>query len=516
MDYRYGPLAQKFYLVLSPPQPGDSAADVERLVSALGQHLGGAAVRVPLAVMRRIPHVLREAGWHVTATVGAFAPGYWELIDLEPGDTTGRLFGLAVDAGTTVLAACLVDLCTGEVLAEDAAGNGQVAEGEDLLTRIWLAHEPEGLARLQKAALLSLNALLEHLARRCGISPREIVAAAVGANTTMVHLLLGLDPFYVCLVPHVPVVKEPGAIPAGEIGLAVNPRAPVYFLPAVAGYLGGDVVGGLLACGLHRQEELSLFVDIGTNGEMVLGNREWLLGCAGAAGPALEGGVAACGMRAAPGAIDRVRIDAATGEVRYTTIGGGPPAGLCGSGLVDCLAEMLLAGIIDRAGRFTGGREKFVLVPAEDTAAGREIAVTQTDIQNFLRTKGAVNAALELLLESVGLSPGDIGRFYAAGAFGEHLDVEAAVTIGLYPDLPREKMVRLGNASLEGAKLALLSAEAREEAATLARRITYIELNDSQAFMNKFVGSRFFPHTNIDLYPTVKAKLAARGLLKGN
>ena len=282
-------------------------------------------------------------------------------------------------------------------------------------------------------------------------------------------------------------------------------------------YVGGDVIAGILVSAMHKRQEVSLLVDIGTNGEIILGNSDWLVACAGAAGPALEGGVVASGMRAEQGAVDKVCINQ-NGVVDYHVIGGGQrrceAAGICGSGLVDCLAELLLAGIIDRSGRFVDGRQSLIVVPASESVNGKDIVITQTDIDNIMRTKGAVNAAVEVLLESVGCAMEDVRHFFAAGAFGKHLDIESAVTIGLYPDLPREKMIQLGNSSLEGARQALLSADKLQEAEEITSKITYFELNANQSFMNKFVGCKFFPHTNLEYYPTVRARLAERGLLQ--
>ncbi|AEG14787.1 ferredoxin [Desulfofundulus kuznetsovii DSM 6115] len=507
------PLTRKIYLELTEPSLEDNRADVDRLAAALEKLVG--PVVVPLAAMRRIPTVLRDADWRVTVTVGAGAPGVWNLVDVEPGDTVKRHYGLAVDIGTTTVVVYLVNMHDGRIMGTAADYNGQVGLGEDILTRIYLAGTPGGLEQLQRAILDTLNGLIRRLTGEHGLAGREISAVAVGANSTMVHLFLGLDPSRICMAPYIPVVNNPGLIPAGQLGLEINPLAPVYCLPSVGSYVGGDVIAGVLASGLHQQPELSLFVDIGTNGEIIMGNRDWLVGCAGAAGPALEGGVAECGMRAEPGAIDSISIDPGSGKVRYTTIGGAPPVGICGSGLVDCLAELLLTGIVDRAGRFRDGRREFVVVPASESATGKDIVVTQVDINNLMRTKGAVNAALELLLESVGCDLSGISRFYAAGAFGQYLHLESAITIGLYPDLPRDKMVRLGNASGEGARLVLLSNRKRAEAESIARNITYFELNANQVFMNKFVGSKFLPHTNLDYYPTVKAKLIERGLVEG-
>ncbi|MGQ9558507.1 MAG: ASKHA domain-containing protein [Desulfurispora sp.] len=509
------PPVKKIYLELEPPALEDNRSDTERLRQAINRHWPR-DVHIPLSLLREpLSDHLRQEEWRVTATLSfdlaESAPLH--LVDVEPGDTTASLWGLAVDIGTTTVVAYLISLHDGRVRAVAADFNGQGPLGEDILTRIGHAANPAGLQELQQAILMTLQRLVERLAQEAGIHETQIKTVAIAANTTMVHLLLGLDPSRICLAPYIPVTSQPDLYSAAEIGLPVHPRAPVYIFPAVGSYVGGDIIAGILASGLHQRPEVSLFVDIGTNGEIVLGNQDWLVACAGAAGPALEGGVVQSGMRAEPGAIEKVRIDPATGAVTYSTIEGKAPVGICGSGLVDCLAQLLLAGIINRAGKFKDGRDKFVLVPAAQSATGQEIVITQTDINSLLRTKGAVNAAVELLLESVGLTMPDIEYFYAAGAFGHYLDVESAVTIGLYPDLPRDKIIRLGNSAGAGARLALLSRQARREALRIASSITYFELNANQVFMNKFVGSRFLPHTHLEYYPTVREKLARRGLL---
>lgn len=503
------PMTRKFFLEPDEPGLNDNRGDVDRIRRELEKACG--PVKIDLELMRKIPGLLRESGWRVTATAGWFDCG-WKLTGLRGGDSDARNFGLAVDIGTTTVVAYLVDINTGQVVDVQAGYNGQIIYGEDILSRIFSARDEEGLLLLKGAVTDTINGLILGLAGRNGLSAGEITAVSVGANTTMTHLFLGIEPGNICVAPYIPAVNSPGIIEAGRLGLAVNGRAPVYIFPSVGSYLGGDVIAGVLASGMHRKEELALLVDIGTNGEIVLGNSQWMVACAGAAGPALEGGVADCGMRAEPGAVYQVKISHPAGQVEYRTIGGDPPVGICGSGLVDSIAELFLAGLIDRSGRFKGGRDGFVLVPAGRTANGRDIAVSQSDINNFMRTKGAVNAALELLLESVGCRLGDIERFYAAGAFGHHLDIESAVTLGLYPDLPRERMVRIGNSSGEGARLALLSRKSIREAGEIAAKITYFELNASQEFMNRFVSSKFIPHTEMDLFPTVKKRLEERGL----
>lgn len=503
-------LSKKFCVTLSPPHLGDNRADATRLLAALPVD---GSVAIPLAVLCRISEPLRTGGWRVTAALGRTKCG-WRLQDVEPGDTTARHFGLAVDVGTTTVAVAIVDLSAKRKVAVATEENRQVSVAQDILTRLWTAAEPDGRAMLQSLITETINEATAAAAAEAGIHPQEITAVAVSANTGMVHLLLGLDPSRIYCEPYIPVVTAPDLLRAQDLGLAVHPEAVVYFLPGVGSYVGGDAIGGVLVSGLHQQEEIGLFVDIGTNVEMVLGNREWLVAAAGAAGPALEGGVVAQGMRALPGAIKRVHIDPDTQRVTYEVIGGGKPRGICGSGVVDALAGMLLSGIIDRAGHFRDGRNAFLVAPGSETVTGQDIAITQQDIKNFLRTKGAVNAAVETLLAAVGLNPREIARFYAAGAFGTHLDVEAAVTLGLYPDLPRDRIVSLGNSALESARLALLSEEVREELRTIIAQITYIELNANADFMARFAGSQFFPHTDISLYPTVAEKLRAAGLLK--
>ncbi len=502
-------LSKKIYIEVAPPRLEDNRADYERLLAALPDHR---VTGVPLDLLRRLPGILRAAGWRVTVTLGR-TNGGWMLQAVEPGDSAGRQFGLAVDAGTTTISASVVDLVAGRVLASAVGENAQAGEGEDILTRLHAAGEPGGVSRLRTVLMNSVNRVAGEAANAAGVAAQEITAVAVGANTTMTHFLLGADPAWICREPYIPAVNSPGVQSAGSMGLAVNPEAVVYCIPGVGSYFGGDAVAGILVSGLHRQEEVSLFVDIGTNGEMVVGNREWLVAAAGAAGPAFENGVVRQGMRAGPGAVERVWIDPRTHRAAYTVMGGGKPRGLCGSAVVDVLAGMLLSGIIDRGGHFCDGREAFVVVPGSEAEYGEDVVITRQDIKNFLRTKGAVNAAVETLLSAVGINTGEIRNFYAAGAFGEHLDVEAAVTLGLYPDLPRERIRLLGNTSLEGARRALLSEDKRRELEEIRRRVTYLELNVSTEFMARFTGSRFFPHTDISLYPSVAKKLRAAGLL---
>ncbi|AET66490.1 putative metal-binding protein [Desulfosporosinus orientis DSM 765] len=497
------PLTRKVYISLNPPSPQDNRAIVDQFRHRMEHSYG--SVHVPLTLMSLISGICTRAGWQVTATLAETGQG-WTVIDLEPGNTAQQHYGLAIDIGTTTVVVYLIDLCNGKVLKHAADYNDQVFMGEDILTRIRYSSEPGGLDSLQSAVLKTLNRLIKRL-YPLPAETSKITAAAIGANTTMIHLLLGLDPSSICRAPYTPIVNNPGIIHAQEIGLDIHPLAPIYCLPSIGSYLGGDVIGGILVSGMHRQPDVSLFVDIGTNGEIVLGNEEWLVACAGAAGPALEGGVSAHGMRAEPGAVDHVSINPVTGCVEYSTVGNLPARGICGSGLVDTLAELFVGGIINRSAHFQNGQKEFIVVPAHEAATGEDIVITQADINKFMATKGAVNAATDLLMENVGCDWREISHFYAAGAFGQYLPVESAVTIGLYPDLPRTAILRLGNSSGEAARQVLLSRTKRLEAEEIAGKVTYFELNANSAFMDKFVSSKFLPHTDLDRYPSVKKRL---------
>ncbi|MDP4126166.1 MAG: ASKHA domain-containing protein [Bacillota bacterium] len=500
------PLTRKIFLTLDPPSPMDNRADVDQVRQILERTYG--SVNIPLSLMSKVPILCRSSDWQVTATIADTGQG-WKLIDLEPGDTTKEQYGLAIDIGTTTVVVYLINLCDGTVLRHAADYNAQIVHGEDILSRIRHAAEPGGLLQLQKAVVDTLNNLIKRLCPS-PMGTDKITAVAIGANTTMIHLLLGLNPASICRAPYTPIVNNPGLISAKELGIDIHPLAPIYCLPSIGSYLGGDVIGGILVSDMHKQSDVSLLVDIGTNGEIVLGNEDWLVACAGAAGPALEGGVTAFGMRAEPGAVDRVSIDPASGQVKYTTIENAPARGICGSGLVDTLAELFLSGIIDRSAHFQNGREDYVIVPAQASALGKDIVVTQIDINNFMATKGAVNSATDLLMENVGVAWQELNHFYAAGAFGQYLPIESAITIGLYPDLPRSAIVRLGNSSGEAARQVLLSRSKRLEAEEIAAKVTYFELNANTAFMEKFSGSRFLPHTDLDRYPSVKRRLQTR------
>lgn len=511
------PLVKKIFLKISPPSLKDNTAEIDRIKRQIKMETGIESLTVPFDQIPNWVSITRAAEYQVTATV-ALTPPMTAIIDLEPGDTTQRNFGLAVDLGTTRMAYQLWDLAQGILIAETTSENPQTAVGADILTRIHYAENPVNLKELQKWVILEINRILEELGRDHQISTSEISALTLAGNTTMTHLFLGLNPASLCREPYIPVLNSIDFLSAKDLGLNLHPLAVIYIFPNVGSYLGGDVLAGILHSRLHQQEVLSLLVDVGTNAEVVLGNSEWLIGCAGAAGPALEGGVAQMGMVAGEGAIEQVRIDPMTKELTYTLIGQGPPRGICGSGLIDLTAGLFMAGLLDIQGKFNlktpterwiklDGQPAYLLVPPEDTQNQLPIVLTQIDLDILLRSKAAMYTILTTLVQSVGFELTDIQRFYVAGAFGNHIDPRKAVTLGLLPDLPLDRYVPLGNTSLKGASDVLLNYHFLEEIKTIASKITYLEMNVNQDFMNRFSAARFIPHTDPDLFPSIKKQM---------
>ncbi|MDI6824914.1 MAG: ASKHA domain-containing protein [Bacillota bacterium] len=514
---RYGlqPLCRKFSVALSAPTLVENAPDLARLVAKLGPASGYSEVTTNLSVLRELPEVLRREDFRVTCTLADLGDGRAEIVHLEPGEAVHPAYGLAVDIGTTTVAAHLVDLASGETLERVGTYNHQIRYGDDVITRIiHSVREERGLEELQQAAVGTINELIDRLLARQNLWPSDIQAVVVAGNTTMTHLFLGVSPKYLRLEPYIPAAARFPTVKAGELGLKVHPEAPVRCMPAVASYLGGDIVSGLLVSGMHQLPGISLYIDIGTNGEMVLGGRDFLVGCACSAGPAFEGSGITCGMRATAGAIDGVAIDPETLEARVHTVGGEKPLGICGSGLVDLLARMWRAGIIDRAGNFQRvssprvrwGDEgpEYVLAWRRESGSGRDVVITEADVKNLLRSKGAVYAGIRSLLRSVDMEQDAVEKVWIAGGFGNYLNIRAAIRIGLLPDLPPEKFVFLGNASVKGARLALLSGRAWQEAERVAQGITYLELSVGNTFMDEFVSALFLPHTDLRLFPSLE------------
>jgi uncharacterized 2Fe-2S/4Fe-4S cluster protein (DUF4445 family) len=495
------------------PSLNDNTADVDRLVRGIGKDLETDSVNVEFSFVKRLPKILREYEYRIRAVLFE-EMGSWHLMDIAPADEKGAIYGIAVDLGSSTVVVRLIDLSSRKTLDEASFHNPQIQIGADILTRIHFAAQKGGLEKLQSLFIERLNREIGRLSTDNGIHARSIAGMSVAGNTTMTHLFLGLDPYWICREPYIPVVNRPRIVRAAELDLAINSHAPVLVFPNVGSYFGGDLIAGILASGMSRHSETAFLVDVGTNAEVVIGNSDWLMACAGAAGPALEGGVASMGMMAAPGVIEKVIIDPDTGEFRTKTIDDRPAVGMCGSGLIDLVAQLFLTGMIDMRGKLVPGacRDRLltkegivhlVVVPSESSGTGEPLTLNQPDIDALMRSKAAMYTILTTISSTVNIPLNDIGKFYVAGTFGSYIDPKSAITIGMIPDLPLDRYIPLGNTSLEGASMALVSAKARDEAFLIRDQITYMELNVNQEFMNLFSAAKFIPHTDRSLFPSV-------------
>jgi uncharacterized 2Fe-2S/4Fe-4S cluster protein (DUF4445 family) len=507
----FTPLVSTLVLTVSTPSLEDTASDCDRLGRVLApKSPDGQAPRITLAALRSLSAALRQGGWQVSVELAEIDGEPW-VIGVAPGASDGRYLGLAVDVGTTSLETELVDLATGEVLDTRLAYNGQRQFGTDITSRLLQAEKRGGVAALHAALVETLNGMIAQACRAADVAQEEIQALACAGNTTMIHTLLGLDPSAIRREPYVPVTTVFPTIRACEAGLDLSEHAILYALPAISGYLGGDITAGLLATGIADEERLSILIDIGTNGETVLGNRDWLMACSGSAGSAFEGCGLEWGMNAVPGAIERVWVEG--GKVCYRTVNDESPRGICGSGLIEGLGAFLAAGIIDRAGKLNpqgpGVRQgeyhpEIILAAANETAVGRDITLRQPDLENLIRDKAALYAGSRILLNSVGLSFDDVEQVLIAGNFGHSLDVEQAVRIGLLPDIPRDRIRFIGNSSLTGALQALLSRQTRQRGREVARSVTALELTAEPAYFDEYTAALFLPHTDMTLFPSAR------------
>ncbi len=498
---------------MTPPALKDNTADVDRLIKGLKKSLGSGEVTIDLSLSRKIPSLLREHQYQVEAVL-YHERSSWRLVDVFPPNETGSVYGLALDLGTSVIALRLMDLVTGQVKEETSFLNPQIQLGPDILARIHFAAQQGGLQKLQALLVTRLNQEIYSVAERQGISTKNMVGAAVAGNTTMTHFFLGLDPYWICREPYIPVLNRPGLIRAGELGLGIHDQGVVFVFPNAGSYFGGDLMAGILASGMNHQGEVSILVDVGTNAEVVLGNREWLVACAGAAGPALEGGVASMGMMAGPGVIDKVVIDPDTGEFQVRTIKDFSPVGICGSGMIDLVAQLYLAGMIDIRGKYVpekcgdriqtiDGVQHLTVVFSKDSDTGEALTISQAEINTLLRSKAAMHTILSTLTRMIHLEWKDFRKFYVAGTFGSYINPRSAIVLGMLPDLPLDAYEALGNTSLAGATMALLSLGKKKEVDEIRNRVTYVEMNVNQEFMNQFSAAKFIPHTDKTLFPSV-------------
>lgn len=495
-------ISQKLFLSLTPPDEADNRSAQMRIVDAL--HEIGFDARLTLSVLQSLHPLCEKSGWHITASL-AWDGVQWLVTGLEGGDTSLRHYGYAVDLGSTTVVMRLIDCNSGAVLAQESAFNGQIAYGEDILSRIFACKDnPEKLAELQRRTLDTIRGLFDRICEETSVAPERGISMVVAGNTTMEHFLLGMDPFCVFSVPYAVGADRPGFLPAKELGLPLP--GYVFCVPCKSNYLGGDIISGLIATNLASRKEISVFFDIGTNGELVIGNRDFLLCGAGAAGPALEGGVVQTGMRADTGAVDEVRLE--HGRLKVHVIGGGTARGICGSGIISLLAELFLAGWVDLRGKLQP--EKSPLISEREGTLACEYApglfFRQEDIDEFIRTKAAAYTMVEYMLVTCGISEEDISKFYAAGAFGAHVPIEAAVTIGMYPDLPRDRLIPAGNTSLEGAQKILLERDCQRQMDAILEKMVYVQFSEVGDFVSRMVAAQALPHTDRNRFPSVLEK----------
>ena len=499
-------------LVMDIPSLEDTMPDNERLTWAIQSAAGVEKVEIPYAVMVRLAHVLRENNFHVCVK-GALKGDTFHCMDITaPTDTA--IVGCAIDIGTTTVSMVLTDLTCGKLLAKGSGGNGQIRYGADVINRIIEQGRPGGRKKLQDAIIKdTLTPIIANLCKTANISARSILRLSVGANTTMNHLFVGVDAESVRMEPYVPSFFHWDGLLAGDVKLPANPLAPVIIAPNIGSYVGGDITAGTMASMIWDKDELSLFIDLGTNGEIVFGNRDFLMSCACSAGPAFEGGDISCGMRATDGAIEACTLDKDTMEPTLRIVGEADQkaVGICGSGIIDIISELFRCSIINAKGLFVRegrrvrrdahGMGRFVLAEPEESETGREISINEVDIDNFIRAKGAIFSAIETLLNAVDMSVDAIDHVYVAGGIGSGINMKNAVNIGMFPDVDLEKFTYIGNSSLTGAYAMVMSDAAIETCQKVAANMTYLELSTHPGYMDAFVAACFLPHTNAKLFP---------------
>ncbi len=472
---------------------------------------------VDFSVLKILSRVVRAGNWQVTLTLLEGVDGC-KVINAEPADTTNQLYAVAVDVGTTTVVAQLIDIASGIPINRKSDFNAQASCGEDIISRIIFSTKKNGLEKLQSLVVGTINKLVQGLLKESAINPNHISNVLVAGNTTMMHLLLGLEPRYIREEPYIPGATSFPWIKASEVGIDIAQHTYLLSFPCVASYVGGDITAGVIASGMAEKEKPTLFIDVGTNGEIVLGNKDWLISCSCSAGPAFEGGGVKHGMQATRGAIEQVRIEKHSWEPMIITVGQVKPIGICGTGIIDTVAELFLSKAIDQRGKFNLDIEsprirenafgpEYVLVWAEDSQTKQDITLNEADIENLIRAKAAIFAGINILLDSVNLSFSDIEEVIIAGAFGNYLEIEKVVTIGLLPEIPCEKFTFMGNSSILGAQAATLSKQVMKAAETVARKITYLDLSTNKKFMDEYISALFLPHTNVEKFPRVLSLL---------
>ena len=498
------PLVKKVYVELDEPTLANNTADHERLMDILCRKIGVCKMQTGLKIIKILPDILRDNDFKITATVG-LRKEIAEIMNVEGGNTEGANYIIAVDIGTTTIVAHLIDVNTLQTLDSQACYNSQSIYGREV-TRRMITAEKKGDNELQKMLVQDINQLIENQANQNSVDLKDINAVVCAGNTAMGHFLLGLPVENIRRYPYVATSVDPPPLRAAEVGIEINPRGLLYSLPGISAWVGSDIIAGILATGLYEQDEISLLVDIGTNGETVIGNREWIVSSSASAGPALEGASLSCGIQAEKGAIEKFFIE--DGAIGYKTIGDYPPKGICGSGIIDLVSVLLQFEVIDRSGNFVekesntfeeiDGKRSYVLVPKDKTRTGKQIFVTESDIENIITAKAAIYAAMKILIKRLDMSFDDIDRFYIAGAFGNYINIESAIAIGLIPNLSRDRIVNAGNTSIKGAKIAALYKDAFDKIEEIRRKTTYYDLMGANDYVDEFKKAMFIPHTDID------------------
>jgi uncharacterized 2Fe-2S/4Fe-4S cluster protein (DUF4445 family) len=514
---------EKKYLELPAPTAQDNLPDITRLISYLQLEHDEHRLDVTLAMIRKIPQVMREDDFKVTATLvrPVRDVGKTRIINIQPGDTSDQNYAIAMDIGTTTIYGQIIDLISGEVLAEHGEFNGQISYGEDVISRIVYAEKPGGLAKINEVVIATINKILGKIIKRSGVDQENIATITLAGNTTMTQLMLSVDPRSIRRAPYVPAATLYPPMKASDLGMELGDHVAALVYPAVSSYVGGDIVAGVMGSGIYRSEALTLYLDIGTNAEIVIGNQDWLACAACSAGPAFEGGGLKFGMRAAKGAIEDFSIDPATFEPMNITIGNVRPKGICGSGLIIMAAIMFEMGVINNLGKFDrdldtpriredNGIYEYVLAWQDETQIDRDITLTEIDIENLIRAKGAIYSGCMTLLAEVGLSITDIEHIVLAGGFGSYVDLEKAMTIGLLPELDTEKVTFIGNGSLMGARMSSLTNRIRKDVVEVTKKMTNFELSDTISYMDNYVAALFLPHTDMNQFPKIKSRLEAR------
>jgi uncharacterized 2Fe-2S/4Fe-4S cluster protein (DUF4445 family) len=517
------PPVEKKFLQLPPPTAQENLPDVTRLISFLKAKHDEHRLEVDLSVIRKIPQAMRDQDFKVTATLvrPVREDGKTRIINVQAGDTACRSYAIAMDIGTTTIYGQVVDLLSGKVLSEAGDFNGQISYGEDVISRIVYAEKPGGLERLQEVVVKTINSILRKIIKQARIDPEDISTITLAGNTTMTQLLLKVNPRYIRRAPYVPAATLFPPIKARELGMDLGDRVTALVYPAVSSYVGGDIVAGVMGSGLYRSQELTLFLDVGTNAEIVVGNKDWLACAACSAGPAFEGGGIQFGMRAAKGAIEDFLIDPVTLEPMILTIGSVRPKGICGSGLITTVATMFELGVIDNKGKFNrdlqtarirqnDGICEYVMAWRNETQIDRDIVLSEIDIENLIRAKGAIYSGCMTLLSEVGMAVQDIERIILAGGFGSYIDLAKAMTIGLLPEIEPEKVTFIGNGSLMGARMSSLTNRIRKDVVEVIRKMTNFELSDTSSYMDNYVAALFLPHTDLNQFPRLNARLQAR------